>query len=166
MTPDTPRRTTHQSCPGVRLRRLSQPSIHLPFSSYLSGMKTGSAGSISRALSAKKSSGAWTTSAPSRGWARLTYCWRSSSNMSGRVRVRGAPVASDLDAPAEPDVLVGERMLQEPLEPGELARPPGEPAVEPDRHHLRPLLAFRVKHIERVAQIVEELVAGLHVGAG
>src|SRR6478752_2068282 len=56
----------------MRLRRLSQPSIHLPFSSYLPGMKTGGAGSISRALSAKKSSVANTTSEPSRGCAKST----------------------------------------------------------------------------------------------
>ena len=34
----------HQSWPGVRRRRVSQPSIHLPRSVYLSGMKTGALG--------------------------------------------------------------------------------------------------------------------------
>ena len=37
--PGRPSATMHQSWPGVRRRRVSQPSIHLPRSVYLSGMK-------------------------------------------------------------------------------------------------------------------------------
>ena len=39
-TPGSPRRTMHQSWPGARRRRVSQPSIHLPRSVYLPAMKT------------------------------------------------------------------------------------------------------------------------------
>src|SRR5262245_19759703 len=79
---------------------------------------------------------------------------------SGSRRVHRAPVPRDLDAPAEPDVLVAERMLQETLQPGHLARPAREPAMKPDRHHLRPLLSFGIEHIEGIAQVGKELVAG------
>src|SRR5687767_8439450 len=71
---------------------------------------------------------------------------------SASCGMRRAPVTGDVDAPAEPHVLVARRMAQELVEPGELARPAGEPAVEPDRHHLRAFLALRVERVERVAQ--------------
>ena len=50
-----------QSCPGVRLRRLSQPSIHLPRSVYLSVMKIPRPGLMRFSFSAKKSSVAYST---------------------------------------------------------------------------------------------------------
>src|SRR5260221_6151956 len=46
----------HQSFPGVRLRRDSHPSIHLPRSVYLSGIKVPRPGFNKFSFSAKKSS--------------------------------------------------------------------------------------------------------------
>ena len=56
----------HQSWPGVRRRRVSQPSIHLPRSVYLSAMKTAGSGLSRFSFSAKKSSLAATPRPPSR----------------------------------------------------------------------------------------------------
>lgn len=47
--------TIHQSLPSVRLRRLSHPSIHLPRSVYLSGIKMPRPGFSRFSFSAKKS---------------------------------------------------------------------------------------------------------------
>ena len=46
----------HQSNPGVRRRRDSQPSIHFPRSVYLPSMKTGAEGFSRFSFGAKKSS--------------------------------------------------------------------------------------------------------------
>src|SRR5688572_15277450 len=73
MRPGRASRTTHQSCPGPRLRRLSQPSIHLPLVSYLPGTNSAGAGFSMRSFAAKKSSLAASASAPSRASARLTW---------------------------------------------------------------------------------------------
>ena len=70
--PGRPRRTMHQSWPGVRRRRVSQPSIHLPRAVYLPSMKTGF-DSLSRfSLGAKNSSLAASARPPSRSAARST----------------------------------------------------------------------------------------------
>jgi hypothetical protein len=70
ITPGSPRRRMHQSWPGVRRRRVSQPSIHLPRSVYLSGMKTAASGLSRFSFSAKNSSLAASASPPSRADAR------------------------------------------------------------------------------------------------
>src|SRR4051794_40725129 len=51
-----PKRITHQSCPGVRLRLDSQPSIHLPREVNLPGTKMGGCGFSRLDRGAKKSS--------------------------------------------------------------------------------------------------------------
>src|SRR4029079_12685529 len=68
--PGRPSRMMHQSKPGVRRRRLSQPSIHLPRSVYLSAIKIGALGLSRFSLGAKKSSFATSTAPPSRSPAR------------------------------------------------------------------------------------------------
>src|SRR5215213_3531088 len=70
MMPGSPRRTMHQSKPGVRRRRVSHPSIHFPRSVYLPSIKTGALGFSKFSLGAKKSSFAITTAPPSRSDAR------------------------------------------------------------------------------------------------
>src|ERR1044072_8073316 len=54
----------HQSKPGVRRRRLSQPSIHLPRSVYLPSIKIGSLARSRFSFGAKKSSLATSTAPP------------------------------------------------------------------------------------------------------
>src|ERR1043166_5466050 len=54
MSPESPRRMTHQSNPGVLRRRDSQPSIHLPRSVYLPSMKMGAEGFSKFSFGAKK----------------------------------------------------------------------------------------------------------------
>src|SRR6188508_1538278 len=66
MMPRIPNCTTHQSWPGVRRRRVSQPSIHLPRSVYLSAMKTPRPGLRRFSFSAKNSSFARRAAPPTR----------------------------------------------------------------------------------------------------
>src|SRR5215203_3436973 len=66
MIPGRPRRMMHQSNPGVRRLRLSQPSIHLPRSVYLPSIKTGVPAFSRFSLGAKKSSLATSTAPPTR----------------------------------------------------------------------------------------------------
>src|SRR4051812_46496019 len=70
--PRNPSCTTHQSWPGVRRRRVSQPSIHLPRSVYLSGIKTPRPGLRRFSFSAKNSSFAINARPPTRSAARST----------------------------------------------------------------------------------------------
>src|SRR5215207_6558034 len=60
----------HQSKPGVRRRRLSHPSIHLPRSVYLPSIKIGVLAFKRFSLRAKKSSLAINTAPPTRSDAR------------------------------------------------------------------------------------------------
>src|SRR2546425_7068210 len=60
----------HQSNPGVRRLRVSQPSIHFPRSVYLPSMKTGASGFNKFSFGAKNSSLANSTAPPSRSEAR------------------------------------------------------------------------------------------------
>src|SRR5688500_684942 len=65
----------HQSCPGERRRRVSQPSIHLPVRTY-SSFSTGSAARTRFSRLAKSSSLAAMTAPPTRSLARSMY-WDS-----------------------------------------------------------------------------------------
>src|SRR4029450_9439751 len=68
--PGRPSWTMHQPGPGVARRRVSQPSIHLPRSVYLSGMNTAASGLRRFSFSAKNSSLAATARPPRRADAR------------------------------------------------------------------------------------------------
>src|SRR5437588_3996122 len=72
MMPRSPSWTTHQSCPGMRRRRVSHPSIHLPRSVYLSAMKIPRPGFRRFSFSAKNSSVARRAVPPRRAAARST----------------------------------------------------------------------------------------------
>ena len=65
-----PSSTTHQSCPGVRRRRVSQPSIHLPRAVNLPAMKIAGSGFNRLAFGAKNSSLAAMARPPTRAEAR------------------------------------------------------------------------------------------------
>src|ERR1700733_2111085 len=67
----------HQSYPGVRRLRVSQPSIHFPLSVYLPSIKTGFACFNKFSLGAKNSSFASTARPPSRSDAKSTNCVNS-----------------------------------------------------------------------------------------
>src|SRR5579864_7956901 len=101
MIPGMPSRTTAQSYPGPRLRRDSQPSIHLPWSVYLSGANTGSAALMRFSFSAKKSSLAARTQPPARSPARSSRSVKELELMppqdSPRRRVVGINVAPAQD---------------------------------------------------------------------
>ena len=60
----------------------------------------------------------------------------------------------------DPDPVDACDVVEKTRERGGAAGPAGQPAVQADRHHLRRALAFGVEHVEAVAQIGEEVVAG------
>src|SRR4051812_25056249 len=86
MTPGRPSRTMHQSKPGVRRRRLSQPSIHLPRSVYLSSTNMGLEVFTKFSFSAKKSSFATSTDPPRRSDARSISSVKSILNLLDKRR--------------------------------------------------------------------------------
>ena len=67
----------------------------------------------------------------------------------------------DIEPGRDPHLVVALHVIEEAGERGEPPRPAGQPAVQTDRQHARPLGAFRIEHVEAVAQVVEELVAGI-----
>src|SRR5947199_13117 len=69
--------------------------------------------------------------------------------------------AAKAAAAGDPGVAVALNVIEEASERGEAAGPAGEPHVEADRHHLRRGRALRVEHVEGVAQVREEVVAGV-----
>src|SRR5260221_1898966 len=85
---------------------------------------------------------------------------------SPRRPVPSMPVPRDIDAAADPHFVVTLHVVEEAGEAGEATGSPDEAAMQPDRHHLRPLLPFRVEHVETVAQIGEELLAGIEALGG
>src|SRR6185503_334252 len=103
-----------------------------------------------------------------RSWAPIARSTRGSALIGpGPIRRRGAglrssamrmqlqPMARDVEATRDPGLL-GSDVFQEALERRRAARPADEPAVQAHRHHAP---AFRVQDIERVLQVVEEIVA-------
>src|SRR5258708_38576197 len=79
----------------------------------------------------------------------------------GLERMARDPVARDLDAAADPDAVVALDVVEKARERGEAPGAPGEPAVQPDREHLRRFLAFGIQRVEGIAQIGEELLAAV-----
>src|SRR6185312_12618394 len=67
----------HQSWPGVRRRRVSHPSIHLPRSVYLPSIKIGASGFSRFSFAAKNSSLATSTAPPNFSAARSTSSVKS-----------------------------------------------------------------------------------------
>src|SRR5574342_520757 len=82
-TPGTPSRTMHQSEPGVRRRRVSQPSIHLPRLVYFPSRNTGEPDFSRLDLGAKNSSLASTARPPTRAAARSINPARTNTSQAG-----------------------------------------------------------------------------------
>ena len=67
-------------------------------------------------------------------------------------RMHPQPVASDVHPSTDPDAFVAAHVIDHPLQRRGPARPTDDPAVEPDREHLRAaLLTLSPEHIESVA---------------
>src|SRR6266496_5019082 len=72
------------------------------------------------------------------------------------------PVARYIDAPRHPDLVMALRVIEESLKCQSAAGPPGQAAMQADRHHLgRPTPSLLIKAIECVLQIGEELIAAI-----
>src|SRR5436853_538262 len=72
--------------------------------------------------------------------------------------MHGVPMARNIDAPCDPHPLALANMVEETNESRGTAGPPGEAAMQADRHHLGCMLAFGIEHVERVSQIDEQVV--------
>src|SRR4051794_709896 len=100
--PGRPSRTIHQSKPGVRRRRDSQPSIHFPRSVYSCSRKIGVDALTRLSLEAKKSSLAYRTDPPNLSEARSINSSNSiffiDTTISLKIMRRHRPM--DIDQPA------------------------------------------------------------------
>src|SRR4029079_17709604 len=81
------------------------------------------------------------------------------------------PMARDIDAAADPDLLEAERVVAEAFQSGDSRRAADDarvPADHPPLWHIHPArIAFAVQHVERILEVIEELraaVEALHRG--
>src|SRR5215813_10055141 len=70
--------------------------------------------------------------------------------------VREPPV-SNVNARGEPDAALGQRVVEELLQPGNAGRLADQPRMQPDRHHAGPLGAFLPVGIEGAFQRVRKV---------
>ena len=69
-------------------------------------------------------------------------------------RMMFVPMSGDVDPACKPDAIVAFRVVDETAKCLNAARPADQPAVEPNRHHLRSTrLAFGIERIETVFQV-------------
>ena len=68
-------------------------------------------------------------------------------------------MACDIDAAAEPYIIVALCIFDEALQRWKPAGPPGESAMQADRQHLRTGRSFLVESVKTVFQVIEKLIA-------
>ena len=68
------------------------------------------------------------------------------------------PMAGDIYAPAEPDVLVTGGIFDESLQRGDPARAAHDPTMQANGHHARGFFALSIQRIKTVLQIVIKLI--------
>src|SRR5215213_7178641 len=77
------------------------------------------------------------------------------------------PVARDINAAGDPDLLVAQKIGDEALQGGSATRPSGQTAMKADRHHLRRAsCTFREEQVEGVLEISEKLIARIEALGG
>lgn len=69
------------------------------------------------------------------------------------------PVAGDIHAAGEPDLIVTLGVLDETLQGGQARRTADQAAVQADGQHLRRLGPFGVQHVEGILEVLVEVVA-------
>src|SRR5882762_3688307 len=84
---------------------------------------------------------------------------RLSASVAPAEGMGDEPMPRDVDAPRDPDPLVPLGIIDKPFERGGATGPPGEPAVQANRHHARARFALAIKYVEGVPQIGKELVS-------
>jgi hypothetical protein len=72
--------------------------------------------------------------------------------------VQAPPVLGDLVAPADPDPVVAQDVIDETRKRGSARRLAGETAMQGDGHHLWRLLALAVERVKTVTQRDEEIL--------
>src|SRR5437870_1981945 len=79
--------------------------------------------------------------------------------------MRDDPVPGDINAPADPDTLMLEGIVEKTLETRNAARPPDQPGMQSDRQHrgrVEPRgVSLAIERVECIAQIVKELRTGV-----
>src|SRR3954465_8131378 len=75
------------------------------------------------------------------------------------------PMPRNLYSPADPDPLMLQHIIEKALQRLDSSRPPDDPAMQPDRQHLRCIqsrrVAFTVQRIEGRLEIFEKLHSGV-----
>ena len=69
------------------------------------------------------------------------------------------PVLCNIHAAADPDLIILFYVVEKTLQSCEPTRPPGQPTVQPDRHHSWGLFTFPIQYPKRVFQVTEKLLA-------
>ena len=88
------------------------------------------------------------------------------SPLSRIIRMCLMPVPGYVHAPAEPDPVMLQYVIKEPLQRGRPARPADNAAVQSDGHHLRRRLPFPVEQVEGILQVGEKLLPAIESLAG
>src|SRR6516162_729400 len=86
--------------------------------------------------------------------------------MAALWRVMRHPTAGDIDAPRYPGFVVSLHIVEKACQGSAPARPADETAMQPDGEHLRRIQSFSIEDIERIFQIVVELIAGVEALRG
>src|SRR4051794_15994324 len=67
------------------------------------------------------------------------------------------PMSRNVDASAHPDAVMALDVVEKTLKCHESAGSSEQTSVHADRHHFRPVRAFRVEHVERVLHVAQKL---------
>src|SRR6266850_6002926 len=83
---------------------------------------------------------------------------RGAGFICSAMRMMFQPVPRDIDAPRDPQLRLFARIAQKAFQRREPPGPAAEAAMQPDRHHAP---ALGMKNVQRVLQVIEELLAGI-----
>ena len=72
--------------------------------------------------------------------------------------MRCLPVPRDINPSSHPDAIMRLEMIEKSLQCPHPAWTAQQSAMHADTHHRRALCAFRIEHIEAIAQILEKFV--------
>ena len=84
--------------------------------------------------------------------------------------MRRDPMARDVDAPRDPDLVVPPHVVEEARERSDAPGAADQAAMQSDRQHLRRIeslrVAFGVQHVERILEVCVELLAAVEALRG
>src|SRR3954447_11195172 len=78
----------------------------------------------------------------------------------GKRPMLAMPMLGDVEPARNPYALACGDVIEKARQARRAPGPAGEPAMQPDRHHLGGALALGIEQVERVLEIGEEFLAG------